>query len=191
MNSYIVLLRGVMPVGKNKVPMAQLREVLTDAGFGGVRTYIQSGNVFVDTELSTSDVERRIHEQIVRHIGPSIVVIARTRSAIREAFNSNPFEQGYDSSRVFFVLFAETPAADKVKELLNQDFGDEKLVIGHSSAVMYIPGQYGKGRLSNNFLEKQLGISATMRNFNTMSKLIELSGDQYSVSQAARLKPSD
>lgn len=182
MNSYIILLRGVMPVGKNKVPMAQLREVLTDAGFGDVRTYIQSGNVFVDTELSASDAERRIRELIVRRIGPDVVVIARTRSAIQKVFNSNPFEQGYDSSRVFFVLFAETPSADKVKKLADQDFGDEKLVIGRSYAVMYIPGQYGKGKLSNNFLEKQLGISATMRNFNTMSKLLELSGDQYSVS---------
>jgi uncharacterized protein (DUF1697 family) len=40
---------------------------------------------------------------------------------------------------------------------------------------MYIPGPYGRGRLSNNFLEKKLGVSATMRNFNTMRRLVEMS----------------
>jgi uncharacterized protein (DUF1697 family) len=51
LKTYVVLLRGVMPTGKNKVPMAQLRDVLSKAGFFNVRTYIQSGNVLVDTHL--------------------------------------------------------------------------------------------------------------------------------------------
>ena len=51
MKRYVVLLRAVMPSGRNKVPMAQLREVLSEAGFENVRTYIQSGNALVDTML--------------------------------------------------------------------------------------------------------------------------------------------
>ena len=58
-NTYVVLLRAVMPTGKNKVPMAQLREVLTQAGFENVRTYIQSGNVLLNTPLSAREVEKR------------------------------------------------------------------------------------------------------------------------------------
>ena len=57
MSTYIVLLRGVMPSGKNKVPMAQLREVLMRGGFGNVRTYVQSGNVLVDSGLSAHESE--------------------------------------------------------------------------------------------------------------------------------------
>ena len=40
---------------------------------------------------------------------------------------------------------------------------------------MYIPGMYGRGTLSGNFLEKKLGVSATMRNFNTMNRLVTMS----------------
>ena len=40
---------------------------------------------------------------------------------------------------------------------------------------MYIPGAYGRGTLSGNFLEKRLGVPATMRNFNTMKKLVAMS----------------
>lgn len=175
MNTYIILLRGVMPTGKNKVPMAQLRDVLTTAGFDNVRTYIQTGNVLMDTELSAREVENRVRELIKKHIGPDLTVVARTSAQLQKVLADNPFQDGYDIARVFFVQFAQTPDAEKVIELLTQNFGDEKLVIMDTAAYMYIPGTYGGGKLSSNFLEKKLGVAATMRNFNTMSKLIEMS----------------
>ncbi len=172
--TYIVLLRGVMPSGKNKVPMAALRDVLTRAGFKNVRTYIQSGNVLVDTTLSARKVEKRVHEHIKTQIGPELVVVARTGTELQRVIDNNPFKKGYVISRVFFVFFAKTPPAQKVKELLAQDFGDEKLAVTKNAAYLYIPGSYGRGKLSNNFLEKKLGVPATMRNFNTTSKLIAM-----------------
>jgi uncharacterized protein (DUF1697 family) len=175
MKTYIVLLRGVTPVGKNKVPMAQLREVLSNDGFDRVRTYIQSGNALVDTELPASRIGKRVHELIEKHIGPDLVVVVRTRTEMQNMLYGNPFQKDHDISRVFFVLFAQKPSVDRVAELLTRDFGNEKLAIAKNAAYMYIPGTYGRGKLSNNYLEKQLGISATMRNFNTISKLIELS----------------
>jgi uncharacterized protein (DUF1697 family) len=54
MTSYLVLLRGINVGGKNKVPMAELRKVLEDLGFENVSTYIASGNVFLDSDLSAS-----------------------------------------------------------------------------------------------------------------------------------------
>jgi uncharacterized protein (DUF1697 family) len=175
MRTQIILLRGVMPTGKNKVPMAQLREVLMNAGFNNVRTYIQSGNALVDSKLSSKEVEAHVHELIKKYIGPDLVVVARTGRQLQKVLDENPFKQGYDVSRIFFVLFAEPTPSQKVKELLRQDFSPEELAITKNAAYMYIPGTYGRGTLSNNFLEKKLGVSATMRNFNTMNKLIEMS----------------
>jgi uncharacterized protein (DUF1697 family) len=175
MGTYIILLRGVMPTGKNKVPMAQLREVLASAGFKNVRTYIQSGNALVNSELSLKEVEAQVHDLIKNHIGADLVVVARKGTQLQKVLDKNPFKQGYDISRIFFVLFAEPPVSKKVKELLEQDFSPEKLAITKDASYMYIPGTYGRGVLSGNFLEKRLGVAATMRNFNTMSKLIEMS----------------
>jgi len=59
--------------------------------------------------------------------------------------------------------------------LLDKDFGEEKLVITSKAAYMYIPGSSARSKISNNMLEKMLGVSSTTRNFNTMSKLIEMS----------------
>lgn len=177
MNTYIVLMRGVMPNGKNKVVMVRLREVLIGAGFGNVRTYVQSGNVVVDTGLSAHEVGKCVRELIKKHIGPDLAVLVRTGPELQKVLDENPFLQGYDISRVFFVVLGHIPAPEKVQELSSHDFGDEKLAFSKTreSAYMYIPGPYGRGRLSNNFLEKKLGVSATMRNFNTMSNLIEMS----------------
>lgn len=174
MRTYIILLRGVMPTGKNKVPMAKLREILTKAGFKNVRTYIASGNVLLESNLGVREVETRIHKLIKQHIGPDIAVIARTRAQLQKVLRDNPFTKGHDLSRVFFVSFATPPKPMAVKTLLTQHFGEEKLTISKHTAYLFIPGTYGRGTLSSNFLEKKLDVIATMRNFNTISKLIDL-----------------
>jgi len=56
MTSYLVLLRGINVGGKNKVPMGELRAALEDAGFEKVQTYIASGNVILDSDLSAAKV---------------------------------------------------------------------------------------------------------------------------------------
>ena len=175
MATYILLLRGVTPSGRNKIPMARFREVLEKAGFAHVRTYIQSGNALVESELPAHTVEKSVRDLIRTEIGPDLVVLARTGSQLEEAIEANPFTRGYDISRVFFVSFAEKPPAEKVRELLSLDLSPEKLAFGENTAYMYIPGPYGRGRLSGNFLEKKLGVSATTRNFNTMNRLVTMS----------------
>jgi uncharacterized protein (DUF1697 family) len=172
--TYVVLLRGVMPTGKNKVPMAQLRDVLSKAGFLNVRTYIQSGNALLDTHLPAREVEMQVHELIQKHIGADVTVVVRTGVQLQQVLDNNPFIRE-DISRIFFVLFTQPPPPQKAKELMNEDYGDEKLVITETAGYMYIPGNAARSRLSNVKLEKKLGIAATTRNFNTMKKLVELS----------------
>jgi len=176
MKTYVILLRGVMPTGKNKVPMARLRDVLARDGFGNVRTYIQSGNALVDTPLSTEEVEDRVHGLIKKHIGPDLAVVARTGAQLQKVVNENPFTDGHDISRVFFVSLKKAPSPAKCRALLAEDFGEEKLAIKGMAAYMYIPGSAARSKLSGGLLEKKLGVSATARNFNTMTRLIEMSG---------------
>lgn len=174
LKKFVILLRGVMPSGKNRVPMDQLRKILTDAGFENVRTYIQSGNVLVDTKLSARETEDRVHALIQEQIGPDLVVIVRTKKQLQQLLADNPYDDTYDISRVFFVGFKEKPSDEKVNSLASEDFGEEKLVVRDHSAYMYIPGNAARSKLSVHFLEKKLGVSCSARNYNTISKLIEL-----------------
>jgi uncharacterized protein (DUF1697 family) len=175
MKTYVALLRGVMPTGKNKVPMAQLRSILSDAGFENVRTYIQSGNALVDTKLSAKEIEMNVHELIKQHIGAHISVVVRTGEQLQKVLDANPFRVGFDPSRVFYVLFKNQPNPIKVNEFCEQDFGKEKLAIEKDAAYLYLPENAARSKLSNIFLERKLEITATTRNLNTMKKLVELS----------------
>ena len=178
--THIIFLRGVMPIGKNRVPMAHLREILSAAGFGNVRAYIQSGNVMVNTMLSIKETEQRIHDLILKHIGADIAVIGRKAEDIEKVLAENPFVDGFDIKRVFFALMAAEPGRQKTEELLLQDFQSEELFIKGKTAYMFIPGTYERGKLSNNFLERKLAVSATTRNYNTLTKLISISREEPS-----------
>ena len=72
------------------------------------------------------------------------------------------------------MLFKDKPSPIDVQSLAAGDFGPEKLVVNGLTAYMFIPGPYGKGMLSAAFLEKKLDVPATMRNFNTLDKLIDM-----------------
>ena len=175
MTTTVILLRGVMPSGRNKISMPRLRDVLGSAGFSSTRTYIQSGNVLVDSHLPPAEIEKTIHDLIRDHLGADLTAIALTGEELRAILDGNPFTAGYDRSRVFFIVFARPPQKERMEELLSRDYSPEHLVFGDQAAYLYIPGPYGKGTLSAGFLEKGLGVMATMRNFNTITRLVAMS----------------
>ena len=174
MKRYIILLRGLMPTGKNKVLMAPLRQVLVDAGFLDVRTYIQSGNVLARSALTRAQVEGLVHDQIEKHFGGDIVVVARTSLQVRQIFADNPFQDS-DTATVYFTILGSRPSKEKIKLLAGQTFLPDTFVVTSEAVYIHSPVAYGITKLNNNFVERTLGVSATTRNYRTMKKLIELS----------------
>ncbi len=89
----VVLLRGVTPVGKNKIPkMSYLAEILTEVGLTSVQTYIQSGNVVCETDLSDKQLSRLIHQTIKEKIGADLAVIIKNQPELAQAVVENPFD---------------------------------------------------------------------------------------------------
>jgi len=174
MNTFVVLLRGVMPYGRNKVPMADLRTVLSEAGLGDVQTYIQTGNVVAKSELSRTDVETLVHEAIKENIGAQIPAIARTAEQFRVIFEQNPFASA-DSSRVYFSLLQECPSKANLEKFLLTDVSADTVRIIDATLYTRYNTKHSDSKFNNNFFERQLKVTSTTRNFNTMSKLVELS----------------
>lgn len=173
--TYILFLRGVMPTGKNKVPMAELKKILSEDGFIDVQTWIQSGNVVVKTALAREEIADTVSKLIEEKIGAQIPIIVLTHKELLMILKENPFDNNkYDSSRIFFSLYNATIDALLKTQLQETDFHPEELRIGNQVAYMYIPGTYGRGKLSNTFFEKKAKIIATSRNANTLRKMIEM-----------------
>lgn len=174
MTKYIVLLRGVTPTGKNRVPMAELRQLLTDNGFLNVQTWIQSGNVILKSELPMEETAVKVNKIIKENIGADLKIIVKTPAQVETVLDGNPFGEGHDISHIFFTLFNKLPDENLIITLQAQDFGNDKFVFTPNAIYLFIPGSAAETKLNNNFIERKLKIDATTRNFNTLSKLIDL-----------------
>lgn len=171
----IALLRGVTPVGKNRIPkMSYLAEILEDSGFENVSTFIQSGNIMLDTSKNEKDTAVKIHDIILDKIGADLSVIIKTKSQFETAIKENPFDDSYDYSRIHLVFTDDDIDREKLNKISSFDFGEEKFAIGTECLYMYLPRSAKKKKLNNNYLEKQLGIASTMRKLNVIQKLYDM-----------------
>lgn len=177
MHTLILLLRGVMPTGKNRVPMASLREVMQAAGYQRVRTWIQSGNLLLDTAEDAEACAARVQALIREQLGPDLTVIARRPAEVADALSDNPFTEGCDPSRVFYGFFGQAPSAEALARIAARDFGDNRLQIRGLNAWLYIPGDYTKASLNGGKLERLAGVPLTTRNANTLRKLVEMAAE--------------
>ncbi len=173
MPTCIVLLRGVNVGGAAKVPMAQLRAALNDAGYDGCRTYIQSGNIVL--RGAATSVASDVHDVIEREFGHDVKVIVRTLTQLDKVVNSNPFAGGgADPSRQLHVGFLHArPAKAAVAAIDPHRAAPDELRVNGTEVYFHCPNGWGNSKVSAG-LEKALGVAMTVRNWRTVTTLLEL-----------------
>lgn len=171
MKRYIVLLRGINVSGKNKLPMVELRELLNDLGFQNSLTYIQSGNIILDSDESKSVVCEKIKKAIKSKFDYDVPVIAKTIDEWKKVINNNPYAKREDGKNNYFTFLEKKPIVSNVE--INKMAEDEYTII-NDVVYLYCEGGYGKTKLSNNIFENKLKVTATTRNLRTTMKLLEL-----------------
>ena len=175
----IALLRGVTPIGKNRIPkMSFLTEILSEVGFEDVRTYIQSGNILLKTNLSIAETKIKIHETIKERIGADLAIIIKTKTEFKKAIEENPFDDTFDYSRIHLVFTNDIIDKEKLREVSKKDYFGEVFEKGSHCLYMYLPREAPKKKLNTNYLEKQLGIRATMRKLNVIGHLFKLANEE-------------
>lgn len=172
---YIALLRGVTPTGKNRIPsMAELARLVTDAGFQQVRTYIQSGNLLLNTRLSPAETAQALHRAILAGLGADLSIIIKTPDQLFAAAQENPFTGHFDLSRVHLVFTNDPINASAVAAVRREPLDGEEFAVGAECFYLYLPRDAAKKRLNTNYLERRLGITATMRKLSVVTRLAEL-----------------
>ena len=175
----IILLRGVMPSGKNSIPkMAILRQQLEEAGFEAVRTYIQSGNILLRSELSAEALSIRIHDLLAEHYGADIAALVFRPEEIQGWIDACPFPSDLDPSRVFFTMTMEHPEAERRQALAEKTWGEAELHLTEQCAYIHAPVTYKNSKLTNNALERHLGVTCTTRNLNTLRRILALASQE-------------
>mgnify|MGYP005815571153 FL=1 len=177
MKTYIALLKGINVGGHKKVPMAELRELLSKSGFENVQTYIQSGNVILQSNKSDiSEIESDIEKSIEDYFGFEVSVLVKTRQELQRVFDDFPFAKDKKKAS-YFMMLHDCPSDDLVKEASEKVYEGEEYKIINDCIYYYFEKGLGKAKFNVNFFERKFKTFATARNYNTMVKLLSLSSE--------------
>ena len=170
MTTHVALLRGVNVGGRSKVSMKELRDLFEDLGYTGVLTYIQSGNVVFDaTRPPTSPAA--IEKRIAGVFGFDVAVVLRTPKELARVIERCPYP---DPAKVHVMFFNRAPAKAAFATLNAPAFGRDEFAVGRKEVYLHLPTGVGQSKLPA-ALARQAPPEATLRNWRTVTKLLELS----------------
>ncbi|MGZ9675730.1 DUF1697 domain-containing protein [Flavobacterium sp. GNP001] len=177
MITHLALLRGINVSGHNMIKMEALKTVLDAAGFQNVQTYIQSGNVFVDTdETNAAAVGFKIKQELFKNFGHEVPVVVIAKSDLDACLSNNPFlkEKEVDTKKLYVAFISTTLKDTSINDLkISQFKPDEARIDGNKIFIKYAVGA-GKTRFDQKYIEKKLNVTATIRNWNTVTQLLQL-----------------
>ena len=172
---YVALLRGVNVGGKNKLPMAELRNIFTAAGCAAVQTYIQSGNVVFEATPSLAEGVAEIVKLAIRQrFGYETAVVVRSSEELRQVVASNPFDTSGDPQFLQVAFLEDTPSAEAVSRLDPERSPPDAFAVRGHNIYLHFPNGVARSRLTNEYLAAQLQTASTMRNWRTVLTLLEM-----------------
>jgi uncharacterized protein (DUF1697 family) len=178
MARHIAFLRGINVGPHRRIAMGDLRELLTSFGYGDVQTYLQSGNVVLTTDIAPERLERELEAQIAAGLGVDTAVVVRTRDEIADVVDRNPLRDVADDPKRYQVSFlSAAPDADAVRELSAIDVAPERCVFSGREVYAWHPDGMQRSPLAKLLSDRRLGVTATARNWTTVTKVLSLADE--------------
>lgn len=169
----IALLRGVNLGKHNRVPMAELRGEMAALEFGEVATHLQSGNVVFSATISADAAERVIAEGIASRFGIEVPVLVRTRDELAALITADPLAGvATDPAKYLVTFLSAKPDPDRFAALEPPE--PELVRFGEREVFVWCPDGVRNTRVSQSWLERRLGVTATSRNWSTVERLLAI-----------------
>ncbi len=174
---HVALLRGINLAGKRRVGMAQLRELLTEAGYQDVRTHLQSGNVVLRAPVRAAQLQRALAGAIEAEFGFAVPVIVRSADQLATVIADEPFGDAVTEPKLYQVSFlaGQAPAGTE-QRLRALAAGAERVQVSGREIYAWHPDGIGRSKLANGLGVAAMGVVTTTRNFRTVCALAELAG---------------
>lgn len=171
------MLRGVNVGGHNKIKMDLLRALCETVSMRNPQTYVQSGNVVCRTNQRDSKaIAKKLQQAIERDFGFSPEVITRTVSELRDVIARNPFAQRpeVEPNKLLVTFLADDPGPEARAKVLRIPTEPEELHIDGREIYTYFPNGQARPKLSWAAVERAVQTPGTGRNWNTVTKLLEM-----------------
>ncbi|QOV34788.1 DUF1697 domain-containing protein [Streptomyces ferrugineus] len=179
--TYAALLRGINVGGSRKLPMAELRTLMSGLGHDGVRTYLQSGQaVFTADHGDEESLAAELASAIEKQFGFAVDVIVRDHAYLEAIADDCPFPAAELEPKQLHVTYFSAPVdAERFAEIDQDTYLPEEFRLGDRALYLYAPNGLGRSKLAEILSRPRLnkGLIATSRNWNTVVKLVEMTGD--------------
>ncbi|HTA05914.1 MAG TPA: DUF1697 domain-containing protein [Solirubrobacteraceae bacterium] len=174
----IVLLRGINVGGRNRVPMPALREALEAAGMQDVVTYVQSGNVVLNSDAKPDALARECEAVIAERFELNIAVVVRTREQLADVVKRDPLGDVAEQEKLYQVTFCSgQPDKDALAKVAERAVDGERLIAHGCEIYAWFPHGVGRSKLAAQLGRQDLGVTATARNWTTVNKLLALASE--------------
>jgi uncharacterized protein (DUF1697 family) len=172
---HVALLRGINLGGKRRVPMARLRELLTERGYEDVRTHLQSGNVVLRAPARAAGLEHDLATVIETEFGFPVPVVVRSRAQLDTVIAEDPFGDVVTEPKLYQITFlAGRPAAGTEARLQGIATGAERVAVRGREVYTWHPDGIGRSKLGTALGDRAMKAVATTRNFRTVLALAEM-----------------
>ena len=194
MTRCVVFPRGINVGGHNRVPMAELRPKLAEAGYTDPVTILQSGNIIVTAGLTSEPTADQpddaacaaaaaaataaaaVQQLLADEFDVHVPCVARTAAEITAILERNPLGHIADNGSRYLVNFLATepgsaPDPNAVRTLVEADHAPEVVHVERSEVYVWAPEGVKALRLSYSHLERHFGVPATARNWNTLERI--------------------
>lgn len=177
MEKYLAMLRGINVSGQKLIKMEVLKKQAEGIGMQNVSTYIQSGNIIFETEVTDKlRLSETISAMVLKEYGFQVSVVVKNRNDMEFAIQNNPFLTEHPEAIDFlYVTFLSDNAnPELVTKIDIKGLHPEAFAVNCDLVYIYCPKGYGRTKLNNNFFEHKLKVLGTTRNWKTVLKLSEL-----------------
>ena len=178
MNRYVAFLRAINVGGKNMIKMEELVVLFKNCGLCNIRTYINSGNLVFDTDEDDSLIlQNKIETSLESSMEKKITVLIRTKREIEQLISKDPFkDHPYGTNTKLYICFLDrTPEFTLPLPLRNDKEALILTGIDEKDAILVsLPKEDEHFGFPNPFIEKELKVLSTARNWNTVLKIGEL-----------------
>ena len=184
-HAYIALLRGINVGTSGRIRMDALKQLMENAGFTRVSTYIQSGNLLFNSELSEKDAKETIEHTLKENVNIATTAVLRSASEFSDIIAQCPFSKdelqaaslaNTEGESFYVCLLPQPPAPDALKKLDGLPAQDDRFVVSNRTIYLLLRQSIRVSKLAIRL--QRLFPEMTVRNWSTMMKLNELAKQQ-------------
>jgi uncharacterized protein (DUF1697 family) len=175
--TYIAFLKGINVAGHRLIKMTELKLMFEKMGYKNVRTYIQSGNVVFEAPKTKNEtLAKKIEKDLIKPLGYEVSVVVRTPDDIKAIIAAYPFSKlkDHESFKVNVAFLSAVPEKSDAAELHSVNDKREMFHVDGCNVYAIYNKEFSDALMGKNIIEKKLKVKATVRNWNTVNKILNV-----------------